>query len=484
MSVTALPVSPVASAAAVGTSVARDPTSGRAGSPVADFAALLERAAAAPAEPVGTAVPAAAERDRRVEPLATATGPAAVPCDAADRADSPVDDPPGAVVTGPDSTTTESTGADSVAAVASGAQASPGTVPVVALAGLPAGSASVLGSADADANPGTVAAVPSGPVPAGPSGELPVAVNPGPGQLAPGAVTGPGAETPLATGPGDGPGSVEERLLPPQTPASPPVPSADPRPEHLAGPVSPVDTALLGTAAGPVTATGPVTVAGPVRAAAVGTSPVGVPGSASPADAGDQLLEVVPLAPAPGAGNEPVAMVSGTAPDADTALPATTGPVPGVIGAAEVAPAGIAGSAPQPTGEQLRTPLGDHVASLASTLRQDGAGNARVVLRLDPPELGSVTITVSLRGGEVRVVLLAADPAAAAALEARRAEVRASLASGGLALDSYSVGADAGSGRERPGTPWRPADAAWRRTDPGSDWTTRSADRVTSGVWL
>lgn len=62
-----------------------------------------------------------------------------------------------------------------------------------------------------------------------------------------------------------------------------------------------------------------------------------------------------------------------------------------------------------------------------------------LAVRLDPPELGTVVVRLSFRGGEVSVSVQAADAQAAAAVEHQRVEVRDALRAEGLDLDAFDV---------------------------------------------
>ena len=125
-------------------------------------------------------------------------------------------------------------------------------------------------------------------------------------------------------------------------------------------------------------------------------------------------------------------------------------------------------------------PLAPSVLSLAqSALQQGGAG--RVVLRLDPPELGSVVLTLVVRGSDVHVSLVAADAGCTAPLDLRREQVRDALAAAGLDLAGWDIGAG-GQSRPRNG-----ADATARqgvhRGQPEAEAQT-SPDRVSRGLFL
>lgn len=145
-------------------------------------------------------------------------------------------------------------------------------------------------------------------------------------------------------------------------------------------------------------------------------------GQVAAAIAPEPLSAAVPRPAASGA----AAVLAGTAALTDNAaLAAALGP--------QLAPGATSGAA------ETRTPLAPALTALAQVATRED-GTARVVLRLDPPELGSVLVTLTTRGGDVHVSLVAGDVAAASALEARRPEVRGALAEAGLDLSGWSVG--------------------------------------------
>lgn len=136
----------------------------------------------------------------------------------------------------------------------------------------------------------------------------------------------------------------------------------------------------------------------------------------------------------------------------------------------------------------LRTNIGATVADLARAAHRDGSGATRVVIRLDPPELGTVTVALTVRGGEVRVNLLASDVTAVVALDARRTDIDHALADSGLSLGSFDVQSDSRQGQEQQQRGQERASAAgrpWRPLGPEMDWERAAAvDRAARGVWL
>lgn len=86
-----------------------------------------------------------------------------------------------------------------------------------------------------------------------------------------------------------------------------------------------------------------------------------------------------------------------------------------------------------------------------------------ITIQLDPPELGSINVTVRATGARIEAQILASSADLRAWLESNRSELVQALSKGGLELGSMHVGADArqfssgGSERRNPQTPlWRP----------------------------
>lgn len=78
-----------------------------------------------------------------------------------------------------------------------------------------------------------------------------------------------------------------------------------------------------------------------------------------------------------------------------------------------------------------------HVARMA-----EAEGADRVVLRLDPPHLGAVTVDIATRNGDVHVVMRVEAPLAAQGLAAQRDQLRAALDAHGLALAGFDIRQD------------------------------------------
>jgi flagellar hook-length control protein FliK len=69
----------------------------------------------------------------------------------------------------------------------------------------------------------------------------------------------------------------------------------------------------------------------------------------------------------------------------------------------------------------------------------DSAGQSSVVLRLDPPELGKLSVHLSVTNDVVSIRMVAADPAAQQALERQLGNLQQSLANHGVSLDQCQV---------------------------------------------
>src|SRR5690606_29155809 len=138
----------------------------------------------------------------------------------------------------------------------------------------------------------------------------------------------------------------------------------------------------------------------------------------------------------PGASSSPPALQSGiAAPAAARAEPSF-----GVDAApaARAAPDADAGARPAP-GD-----IGESVASRIRIMVDQGAGEAR--LRLNPPELGSIDVRISVVDDKTFVQLTASHAAGRDALEQSLPRLRELLAAGGLDVGGASV--DGGRGGE------------------------------------
>ena len=422
-----------------------------------DFAALLDAA--------GRGAPPAAvhraTRERGPEPDAAAETPTAGPDTAG---------PPAAVPQVQ----------DRAVAAASQPEGLPDAVvlPVVTASAVPV----VVPATGGSSEPGTatVAAPGAAPLPS----DAPTAAAPG---AAPVDVPPTGAQQ---TGAPDAADAVEGAVVAPVTDPAAATPGleADPAPDRAVGQL-PGDAA-----AAPVVDVDPQADLAPDVQPEIDLAPE----PELPQDAGDTLA---PTAGAddPGLPGEPGGQEGGRTPSGQAA-PATSAPgapEEPALPVAAIPRADASGTAPAASAAPLRpadvpwqpspaapTPLAPAVTSLAHAAARDG-GAARIVMRLDPPELGTVVVSLTLRGGEVHVSLVAADPGAAGQLDARRAEVRSALAQAGLDLEGWSVDSgdrgrqDRQGERRSPSSGRSPSDAYGL---PGDD--AASPGRVASGVFL
>jgi flagellar hook-length control protein FliK len=75
-------------------------------------------------------------------------------------------------------------------------------------------------------------------------------------------------------------------------------------------------------------------------------------------------------------------------------------------------------------------------------------GKTSLQLRLDPPELGALSIHLAVgQDAKVNVLLLAAVPQTATAFAAGADDLRQAFAASGLALGQLNVGGESGAGR-------------------------------------
>jgi flagellar hook-length control protein FliK len=124
--------------------------------------------------------------------------------------------------------------------------------------------------------------------------------------------------------------------------------------------------------------------------------------------------------------------------------------------------------------------LPSHIAELARSAQISADGSARLVVRLDPPELGAVTLHLRSRGSEVEMSLHADTAGGASALADQQARVRDVLAAHGFDLSRFTIagrGSDTASG-DGTGRDGRPADGRTGAGDfsaPGRDQNGRAA---------
>jgi len=234
--------------------------------------------------------------------------------------------------------------------------------------------------------------------------------------------------------------------------------------------LSPSQVALA--QASPLRSSATGTVAPPQRSAAArAIAPLAAPSpsstSAAPADPQDQNVAPPPPPVLPGAiAVQPImaaaAMPAGVAPPSaaieprgsrrDTPTLATIGAAAGVIGiGGDVAPSpavasgnvgtAAAGSAPG-TPAAFGDAIASHVLTMAATGRQEAT------LQLQPPQLGEMSIRVSVQGRDVSAWFGSAQPQVQQAINDALGQLQLDLAGAGLNLAGAWVGADT-SGMQR-----------------------------------
>jgi flagellar hook-length control protein FliK len=208
------------------------------------------------------------------------------------------------------------------------------------------------------------------------------------------------------------------------------------------------------------------------------------------------------------------AAVTGTVDAATQALTSTVAPLPGAGG-----PAATPAAATLSAGAHAALP--SHIAELARSARIAADGSARLTVRLDPPELGAVTLHLRSRGGEVELAIRAETPGGASALAAQQSRVRELLASHGFDLSRFSVassdpagssadadargagndsrtGGESGQRREQDGRGFadlvdggrgenrrsRQAASPWADAEPAERAAVPSSPRTHGGTWL
>lgn len=245
----------------------------------------------------------------------------------------------------------------------------------------------------------------------------------------------------------------------------------------------------------------PQTGSGPPEAEAVGqftggrlSGPVGgtVP-QASPADAGFSAVSAGPTgAQTAGTGVRPAPQGGPTASGAAEAAsrqPGEGSPFRTVFEASSRARGGVgrAGGSAQPEGKaagEVDLRENGAIERLARVVRsQAGARNGKLVLHLDPPELGRVRVDVRLHEGALSVTLEAEREAGLQAVRDHLEELRQALGRQGLQVDRLDVelrapatrdGSDAGgsgdqgTGRQEPPPQGQPGSADPRDSTGGS----------------
>jgi hypothetical protein len=157
-----------------------------------------------------------------------------------------------------------------------------------------------------------------------------------------------------------------------------------------------------------------------------------VTGVTAPADATASIVET---APATTASARAAAATAADAGDGDAPMR----PLDATVGAPPLdlaAPSRL--TTERTTTPQTIASLPALVSELAEHART-AASPRRVVVPLDPPALGHVTVEIIVRAGSVRVSLQHADDAAFASLTAQRPAIEAALESNGLHLSGFDV---------------------------------------------
>jgi flagellar hook-length control protein FliK len=133
-------------------------------------------------------------------------------------------------------------------------------------------------------------------------------------------------------------------------------------------------------------------------------------------------------------------------------VPATA-PAPVVAAASAGAPAAVDPAA-----------LAEQVLTKVTPLRRGPDGTHVLTMRLDPGDLGPVTVVAEVRGGAIRLELTALVPAAQRALEQAAGDLRRDLADAGFGGASVDVrSGDPHAAQSNDG------DASGRRSAQGSD---------------
>jgi len=243
----------------------------------------------------------------------------------------------------------------------------------------------------------------------------PTDVQPTPGLPA----TGTGSAKELPTPDGVAAATSDPATTNAVAPARLPAPDSAVTPASVPAPDSAVTPASAATPASAPTPAGAPTTVGTVPSMDLAT-----PGG-PPAVAGTPTTDATPAAgavPAP----QPT--------EAPTVGATAAGPGP-----APVALAALTGTAGQTRDAQTVRSVRPALIELSRGLRTNGAGNACLVVRLDPPELGAVLVRVVLRGGSVSVSCRSADAGAVDILQQQRGEVLDVLKREGFDLSDYDV---------------------------------------------
>lgn len=235
---------------------------------------------------------------------------------------------------------------------------------------------------------------------------------------------------------GPAPGAVDQAA----PPSAPNVTRVNQRAPDATVPGTPVITILAG----------PGTVSAPVPRAAVetrGLSHVNLHSTTSPSDPPLVRDIATPANPFASVGlSSPVALLSPPATgwssgphkigeQVGVAAPVGVNP-PGPGAAGATAPAGVA----DPVVGTTLASLPEQVVAQVQQTRAEGRTSHRLVVRLDPPELGAVSVSFELKGSEVQMIVRPERPESAQLLAGSRDRIATLLSQEGLQLAGFDVG--------------------------------------------
>lgn len=161
-------------------------------------------------------------------------------------------------------------------------------------------------------------------------------------------------------------------------------------------------------------------------------------------DAANTVFPVMPAAPSRGDAPAPAAPAIDAVPMADSSAAPVIVPAASSISVAPapaVAPAAPPAPTQSPTPQPLSTQLSGPVFSLASA----GDGEHTMVVRVNPENIGPVTVHAHVRGDNIRVELAAGTDAARDAVRAALVDIRRDAIASGLNADVQLTGRDSGS---------------------------------------
>ncbi len=255
---------------------------------------------------------------------------------------------------------------------------------------------------------------------------------------------------PSVTAPAPSVGRPPEAAAAPIAPTTPAAqaPGADAAGSTAAGSTSPGSTAAGSTAPGSTAPGSTAAGSNPLSAGPVATDAFGAPGATSTVAGTASPISPTPESPAaPVTGAELAASAGGGSTGAGAPAPharptasdvAPTFPFT-VAGLGSAAATAAATTAATTTAPVLPAQVGQQLLGELQRLRAEGGGAQRLVLRLDPPELGAVRLHFELRGGDVYVILRPERPDAAPLLQEQRDRVAAILQREGMNLSGFDV---------------------------------------------